>query len=71
VYCVLDVLVPEILLQRPRIDALVCQLEAGSVPQHVRVHAERHLDLAALPSLPIMRRNPATLMGAPRSLMNT
>ena len=34
---VLDVLVPEVGLQRPRIVALVGQREAAGVPQHVRV----------------------------------
>ena len=37
---VLDVLVTEISLQRPRIVALVGQREAGGVPQLVRVRLE-------------------------------
>src|SRR5258708_525998 len=37
---VLDVLVPEVVLQAARIDALVGQLVAADVPKHVRVHWE-------------------------------
>src|SRR5262249_1385283 len=40
---VLDVLVAEVVLQRARIDALVRQLVAASVPQHVWMDGERHL----------------------------
>src|SRR3954465_15584556 len=37
---VLDVLVPEIMLQSPRVLAIVGQLVAARMPQHVRVHWE-------------------------------
>ena len=37
---VLDVPVPEIGLQRPRIDAVIGELEAAGVAQHVRMHLE-------------------------------
>ena len=33
----------EVVLQRSRIDTLVCQLEAAGMAQHVRMHAKRHL----------------------------
>ena len=40
---VLDVLVAEVMLQRSRIDTLVCQLEAAGMAQHVRMYAKPHL----------------------------
>jgi hypothetical protein len=40
---VLDVLVAEVVLQEPRIDALVRQLVTAGMAQHVRVDRERHL----------------------------
>jgi hypothetical protein len=40
---VLDVLVAEISLQRPRIDALIRQQIAAGVPEHVRMNWERQL----------------------------
>src|SRR6516162_4276916 len=40
---VLDVLVAEVMLQRSRIDPLVCQLEAAGMAQHVRMDAKCHL----------------------------
>ena len=39
----LDILVAEILLQRSRIDTLVCQHEAAGMAQHVRMDAKCHL----------------------------
>ena len=63
---VLDVLVAEVVLQRSRIDTLVCQLEAASMAQHVRMHAKRHLGGLAEPF-----QHPAEANCAPRSLMNT
>src|SRR5262249_25443514 len=39
----LDVLVAEIVLQRPGVHALVGQLEPGCMSQHVRMDSERHL----------------------------
>src|SRR5262245_64345018 len=38
--CVLDVLVPEIGLQRPRIPASVRLVETAGMPQHVRVRLD-------------------------------
>jgi len=40
---VLDVLVPEVVLQGPRIVAIVCQLEPAGMAKHVRVDREWHL----------------------------
>ncbi len=40
---VLDVLVTEPRLQGPRVVAVIGQLKAAAMPQHVRMHRERHL----------------------------
>ena len=40
---VLDVLVPEVVLQGPRVVAIVSQLEPAGMAQHVGVHREWHL----------------------------
>ena len=40
---VLDVAVPEIGLQRTGIDAVIGELEAAGVPQHVRMHRETEI----------------------------
>src|SRR5215472_11182715 len=40
---VLDVLVPEVVLQRPRVVAIVGELEPTGMAQHVWVDRERHL----------------------------
>jgi hypothetical protein len=40
---VLDVFVPEVVLQGPRVVAVICQLESASMAKHVRVDGERHL----------------------------
>src|SRR5262245_47075176 len=40
---VLDVLVPEVVLQGPRVVAIVGELEPTGVAQHVRVDREWHL----------------------------
>src|SRR5215472_6805513 len=40
---VLDVLVPEVVLQRPRVVAIVSELEPTGMAQHVWVDRERHL----------------------------
>ena len=43
----LDVLVPEVVLQGPRVVAIICELEPTGVAKHVRVDGEWHLgDLA-------------------------
>jgi hypothetical protein len=47
---VLNILVPEIVLQRSGVVAIIGELEAASVPQHVGMHAKGIS--AALPSLP-------------------
>jgi len=39
----MDILVPEIGLQRAGIGAVICELVAAGVPQHVRVHQELEL----------------------------
>jgi hypothetical protein len=40
---VLDILVPKVMLQAARINALVGQLVAAAVPEHMWVHLERDL----------------------------
>ena len=45
----LDVAVPEISLQRPGIDAVIGELEAACVPQHVRMHRETEIGGNAKP----------------------
>jgi hypothetical protein len=40
---VLDVLVPEVMLQGPRVVAIVGELEPAGMAQHVRVDREWHL----------------------------
>ena len=40
---VLNVLVPEVLLQGPRVVAIICELESAGMAQHVWVDRERHL----------------------------
>ena len=40
---VLDVLVPEVVLQGPRVVAIVGELEAAGVAKHVRMDREWHL----------------------------
>src|SRR5262249_41607181 len=42
-HCVLDVAVAQIGLQRPGIDALIGELEAACVPQHVRMNREAEI----------------------------
>ena len=39
----LDVLVPEVVLQGPRIVAIVCQLEPAGMAKHERMDREWHL----------------------------
>ena len=60
---------PEIVLQRSRIDALVRQLVAAGMPEHVRMDGKPNS--AASPSRAIISRNPRTANGAPRSDVNT
>jgi hypothetical protein len=40
---VLDILMPKVMLQAARIDTLIGQLVAATVPEHVRVYLERDL----------------------------
>ena len=40
---VLNVLVPEVLLQGPRVVAIICELEPAGMAKHVGVDRERHL----------------------------
>src|SRR6266436_2635854 len=42
-HCVLNVLVPEVVLQGPRVVAIVGELEPASMAKHVRVDREWHL----------------------------
>jgi len=49
---VLDVLVPEVVLQRPRVLAIIGELEPAGVTQHVWMHEERKLGLLAGPRSP-------------------
>jgi hypothetical protein len=53
---VLDVLVAEIRLQRTGIDAVIGELEAACVPQHVRMHWET--EIGGNPDLATILRNP-------------
>jgi hypothetical protein len=65
-YRVLDVLVAEVMLQRPGIHSLVGQLESGCMPQHVRMHAERHP--GDLPSRVSIRRKALIGPARPQAL---
>ena len=58
----------QIALDRARIDALIGQLVAAGVAQHVRV---RHCELGLRTARSTMRAKPAVLKGAPRSDVNT
>src|SRR6516164_11853059 len=40
---VLDVLVPKVVLQRPCVVAIICELEPTGMAKHVRVNREWHL----------------------------
>jgi hypothetical protein len=46
---VLDILVPEIVLPRPRILSIVGELESACMAEHVRMYAEWHLGALAKP----------------------
>ena len=65
----LNVLVPEIVLERPRVLTIVGELKPAGMAQHVRMDWERHLRGLTEPA--IILRNPTALIGALRSLMNT
>ena len=65
---VLDVLVTEIGLQRPRIVALAGQRETAGMSQHVRM-ALKPRSLASTPARSIMRAKPAVANGDARSLL--
>jgi len=64
---VLNVLVPQIVLQRARVLPVVGELEAAGVAQHVRVRTGNANGLAS-PIRPSVLRNPAGVIGAPRSV---
>jgi hypothetical protein len=51
---VLDILVPEVVLQSARIVAIVGELEAAGVAQHVRMDGKRHLNGLAEPCHEVM-----------------
>jgi hypothetical protein len=65
---VLDILVPEVVLHRARVLSVVRQFISARVPQHMRMHRKRKL--RTLPVRAIILRNPATVIGAARSVMN-
>src|SRR5262249_22245002 len=58
---VLDILVPEVVLQCPRVVAVIGKFEPAGVAKHVRMHAEWHLG-----GLPEPRNHPAQASGAHR-----
>ena len=60
---------PQVSLQRPRIDAVIRELVAAGVAQHVRVRLDAELGATAARS--IMREKPGAEKGAPRSDTNT
>ena len=60
---VLDVLVPEVVLQGPGVVAIICELEPAGMAEHVRVDREWHLG-----GLPEALDEP---VGPPRSETNT
>src|SRR6516162_6480385 len=66
---VLNVLVPEIVLQSPRVVAIVGELEPTGMAKHVRV--DWNGILAASPSRWTSRWKPMGLIGPPRSETNT
>src|SRR5262249_50326888 len=55
---VLDVLVPEVMLQRPRVVAVIGKFEPAGVAEHVRMHAEWHFGGLSEP-----RNHPVGLLG--------
>ena len=63
----LDALVPEVVLDRARVDALVGQGEPTGVPKHVRVDGKLQTRLAPSPLHQLVNRRPrersATLRG--------
>jgi hypothetical protein len=56
---VLDVLMPQVVLQGSCVVAVVGEFEPAGMPKHVRVHAKRHLG-----GLPEPRDHPAEANGA-------
>src|SRR5262249_48656090 len=67
--CVLNVLVPEVVLQGPRVVAIIGQLEPAGMAQHVGVDRKWHL--GGLPTRWMRRWKPIGLIGPPRSETNT
>jgi len=63
---VLDVFVPEVVLQGPRVVAIVSQLEPTGMAKHVRVDREWHLG-----GFPEALDKPVETDGTPRSETNT
>ena len=63
---VLDVLVPEVVLQGSGIVAIVGELEPASMTKHVRVDREWHLG-----GFPEALDEPVEMIGPPRSETNT
>jgi hypothetical protein len=66
---VLDILVPQVRLQRPCVVALGSQRETAGVPQHVRVRLKA--EPASVPARSTTRAKPAVVKGEPRSDVNT
>ena len=65
----LNVAVPQIMLDRPRVLPVVGQLVAGGVAQHVRM--DRNGMAAALPAAAIVKCTVLRVMGPPLRLVNT
>ena len=66
---VLDVLVAEVVLQGPRVVAIICELEPAGMAKHVGVDREWHL--SGLPEALDKPVKPMGLIGPPRSETNT
>jgi hypothetical protein len=59
----------EVVLQRPRVLAVVGELETTGVPEHVRVHAEPEPGFLAGPRQHLAE--PGGAQGEPRSVIKT
>ena len=64
-----DILVPEVVLNRPHVLPVVGQLVTRRVSQRVRVDRERRG--AAAPARATIFRTPESVSGPPRSVVNT
>ena len=66
---VLNVLVPEVALNRARVLARICQIEAGSMPEHVRMNVE--FDASRLTAATTTKWIVRIVSGPPRNDVNT